>query len=275
MRADFMIIGAQKCGTSTLFEALKDHPELIPCREKEPHFFSTCQDWRAELPRYHALYPEGPAGGLRFEGSTSYTFHPHRKPALWEDLYAYNPALRFIYVVRRPVDRLVSAYMHHVLRGYTSAPPEEAILGKALYLDVTRYATQIRPFIARFGRERVLLLEFDDLVKRQGETLAEVAAFLGIDGSHLASRPPVHNNASIRSPAKAEKEAGLKPMLRRLLGQAEEPPLRAKPALTPEFQHRVLAALDIEIDALAALMGRDLSHWKEVRLPAREAEAVA
>lgn len=261
-----MIIGAQKCGTSTLFEALKDHPQLIPCREKEPHFFSTTPDWRAELARYHALFPDGPDGALRFEGSTSYTFHPHRTVALWDDLYTYNPALRFIYIVRRPVDRLVSAYMHHVLRGYTQAPPEEAILSKALYLDVTRYATQIRPFIERFGRERVLLLEFDDLVRRQGETLAQVAQFLGIDGSRFASRPPVHNNASIRTPKKPA--GGLKPMLKRMLGQGGEPVLAEKPRLSPEFQRRVLGALDLEIDTIAELMGRDLSHWKTIVEPA-------
>ena len=90
---DFMIVGAQKCGTSTLSAILRIHPALVRCDVKEPNFFSGCEDWRAELPRYEQMFRRR-EGALYFEASPSYTFYPHRKLDLWDDLHSYNPALK-------------------------------------------------------------------------------------------------------------------------------------------------------------------------------------
>ena len=101
MRVDFMMIGAQKAGTTSLAAQLAAHPQICFCREKEPGYFHKTDDWTAGLDQYHSLYSPTP-GQLCGEASTYYTFFPefcetHKR------LYDYNPALKLIYVVRQPV----------------------------------------------------------------------------------------------------------------------------------------------------------------------------
>ena len=86
-----MIIGSQKCGTSTLFDILNGHPKLIGCSEKEPDFFSDSLDWKKNLDDYEGLFPASSKDSLSFEGSTSYTFYPFNNLDIWESIYKYNP----------------------------------------------------------------------------------------------------------------------------------------------------------------------------------------
>lgn len=277
MTVDFMILGAQKCGTTTLFQLLDQHDALIGSSVKEPHFFSTEPDWGHALGRYEALFPPE-RGGLRFEASTSYTFSPHRKPRIWKDLRNYNPGLKLIYLVRRPLDRIVSGYMHNVQRGYTDRPLEEEVLRNPLYLDITRYASQIRPFIRTFGRDRVFLIAFDDLITRREEVLSSVARFLEVDAAGFHGADPVHANRSLGSGGKDHHRFDDPSMPLRLLRTVAPPVYRAfrarsrrtfrtRPALPADLGRSLLELLDLEIGAIEALMEKELSGWRE--LPAR------
>jgi hypothetical protein len=270
-KVSFMIVGAQKCGTSTLSEMLRMHPALVRCDRKEPDFFSGCADWRAELPRYEQMFRRRP-GALYYEASPSYTFYPHRKLELWNDLYDYNPALKIIYLVRDPIERLTSSYMHSYERGYTDLSFERTIIERAMLLDITRYATQITPFIERFGRDRVRIIFFDDLVRNPNGVVRELAAFLGIDGGEFGDVSGVHANESLgghKLHHKFDNPGFLLSQVRRYA-----PPLwRAitdnssrrfdrKPVLPPALRRAVLRLLRSEIDQLEAITGRDLSGWK-------------
>lgn len=266
-----MILGAQKCATTTLFQTLSSHPRLAGSRPKEPHFFSTTPDWQQHLTAYHSNFPDRPSDALLFEASTSYTFLPHRRLEIWNDLYAYNPELRFIYVVRRPLDRIVSAYMHNYLRGYTSEPVDQVVRRHPLYLDATRYHAQITPFIRRFGRDRVLLLDFDDLIERRTDVLRQVTDFLDIDFAGLTESEPVHANKSantsghhhrFRDPGLGLRSMRrLSPRLYDTYARKRSPSPIEKPELAPSFRRALLHMLESDIDQLGGLMGRDLSHW--------------
>ena len=140
MQVDFMIIGAQKCATSTLFKILNNHPSIIGCNHKEPHFFSTSNNWKRDVSTYHALFKEQ-EGALYFEASTTYTFYPLRNLHIWNDIFDYNPNMKFIYLVRTPVDRIISSYMHTYERGYTELNIEDALIKERLYIELTRYYT--------------------------------------------------------------------------------------------------------------------------------------
>jgi len=286
MRVDFMILGAQKCGTTTLARRLASHPQLAISNPKEPHFFSTTADWRGGLAHYHGLFPANSLADpdrLCFEASTSYTFHPHRRLAIWEALRAYNPALKFIYLVRHPVERILSAYMHNVLRGAARRPPEQILLSDPLYLAVSRYYSQIRPFIETFGHDRVLILELDALT-RQPETVdPALARLLGItvDGFDAVD---LHENASTlgrKRPRYLDAFAPASPWLRRrapslhrrLSALLTPRPFLHRPVLQADIAQAIIDALTPEIDALARLMNRDLSHWRH--WPAARARAAA
>lgn len=274
MTVDFMIVGAQKCGTTTLFKLLDRHEALIGSSVKEPHFFSTEPDWGRALERYETLFPPG-REGLRFEASTSYTFSPHRKPMIWKNLWDYNAELKLIYLVRRPLQRIISGYMHNVQRGYTDRPLEEEILRNPLYLDITRYASQIRPFIRTFGRERVLLIDFDDLISRREEVLSSVAQFLDVDAAGLQGADPVHANRSLGSGGKDHHRFDDPSIPLRLLRTVAPPVYGAlkarsrrifhtRPSLPPDLGRSLLELLGLEIDALEVLMEKDLSAWRDL-----------
>lgn len=166
------------------------------CSKKEPHFFSTADDWRKELDAYERLFP-WQDGALHFEASTTYTYYPHSSPEVWERLFAYNPDMRILYLVRHPLARITSAYMHSFERGYTDLDFEQALRERPVYLDVTRYATQIRPFIDRFGRDSVRILFFEDLVDRPEQLTEDVLSFLGVDAEVPLEAGNVHANASL------------------------------------------------------------------------------
>lgn len=284
MKVDVMIIGAQKCATTSLFELMVRHPGIVGSRPKEPHFFSTCHDWRSELPRYEAMFTPRD-GAIYLEGSTSYTFYPRRNLRIWEDLYEYNPSLRFVYLVRNPVDRIVSHYMHSVERGFTKEPIERAIVQRGGYLAVSRYATQIRPFLQRFGRDQVLLLDFDDFVHRRAVTLRSVSDFIGLDLSVVGDPDQVHANRSIGG-NKQHHRFDDPPLPLRVLRRAlpavwdavvaaSSPRIVQRPQLSVDHRRMIVDMLELEIAAMEELMGKDLSAWRRIEDDAHAGATVA
>lgn len=272
MKTDLIILGAQKCATTSLFRILSAHPQIAGSRVKETDFFSMAKDWRAELPSYEALF-DARADAIRCEASPSYTFFPHRNLAIWDDLYAYNRDLKLIYLVRDPADRLVSAYRHSLARGYTRAPIERFVLDTPLAMDVTRYYTQIAPYVQRFGRDRVLILRFTDVTHNIEATLRKVGAFIGLDLDGLAGGTPVHANASVadvdRPPLVLGGAIGralrkrLTPLRRRMVKSFTASSGRT--AFTPDFHRAIIQALDLEIGALETLMERELTSWRSIK----------
>ncbi|MFY0650424.1 MAG: sulfotransferase [Cyclobacteriaceae bacterium] len=176
---NFMIIGAQKCGTTSLAAVLNMHPELCCSIQKETHFFSKEPNWRDKLDEYHSQFNEQLP--IWFEGSTTYTFYPSFNKAIVDDLYEYNPNLKFLYIVRHPIERLVSAYKHLYERGYLSSSFSDAIRNYPDLLNITNYYIQIKRYIDRFGTDHVLIIDFERFNNRRQLVLKEVSNFLGID----------------------------------------------------------------------------------------------
>jgi len=270
MQIDFMIIGAQKCGTSTLFDILDSHPSVVGSRPKEPHFFCSTKDWRAELPEYERLFTQK-QGVLYFEASTTYTFYPLRNLRIWDDLFEYNPNMKLIYLVRHPVHRIVSGYMHLYARGYTDFDIQQALTKQRSLIYVTRYYTQIYPYIRKFGRENILIIDFDDLVNSRKLLLIDISEFLGIKFDNFTDYENIHANVSVRGGKIHHKfDSPTIPfkLIRRFLpsiwnkltnNSARE--FQTKPLLTLELTEVVLNLLQLEIGELQRLMNKDLSKW--------------
>ncbi len=265
-----MIIGAQKCGTSTLFNILDSHPGIVGSRPKEPQFFSTSPDWRKEIDDYHKLFNQK-EGVLYLEASTTYTFYPLRNLRIWEAIYEYNPKMKFIYLVRNPIDRVISSYMHAYERGFTDLAIEEAVTERRQLIDVTRYYTQIRPYIKKFGSDRVLIIDFEDFIKKREAVLLQIADFMSIDYSQFANHEKVHTNASLGGGKKHHKydkpslplkvvRKFLPPLWDRMMDNSRRAFAR-KPELSPEYREMIINMLELEIRALEGLMDKDLSHW--------------
>jgi hypothetical protein len=267
-----MIIGAQKCGTTTLFRILNDHPSINGCDQKEPHFFSTAKNWRNGLDQYHMLFKEK-EGALYFEASTTYTFYPLRNLHIWDNIFDYNPNMKFIYIVRNPVDRIVSSYMHTYERGYTDLDIGEALIKERLLIELTRYYTQISPYIKKFGRDKILLIDFEDLIKKKEMVLEQVSEFLLVDIKKFPKSDQVHANVSVGGHKKHHKYDSpslplkvirkFSPSIWSKVTDNSKRRFSEKPVLSFEMKEMIINMLDLEIRELQNLMAKDLGKWLE------------
>ena len=178
---DFMIIGAMKAGTTSLWRYIKDHPQIQMAPGKELHFFSSPDNWERGWSWYLERFPERTAATLAMgEASASYTRFPEI-PGVPERIAAVLPDARFIYLVRHPIDRMGSHYVHRVRRGEEHRTIDEALQEDPRYLDASRYAMQIERYLRWFRPEQLLVMTSDELREHRTQALARVYGFLGVD----------------------------------------------------------------------------------------------
>lgn len=273
MKVDFIILGAQKCGTTTLFNVLRHHPHLVNSVPKDTGFFNfrELNKSAVDYVSYHNLFSEK-EGALYYEATTSYSFNALNDLNVYDNIHAYNPEMKFIYIVRNPVDRIISNYMHNYLRGYTDLGIEEYLYKEKMLIDVTRYYTQISPFIRNFGRENILLLEFGELINDMEKTINKLSGFLDIDPD-LFDRDAfdMHRNKSVggvKRDQKYDSPSLLYKVIRRLspamwkrISKNSDRKFTEKPTLSPTSKEMILNALELEVNAIGKLMNKDLSHW--------------
>jgi hypothetical protein len=205
---DFLIIGAQRAGTTALYEYLRLHPAVAGPAWKEVNYFDV-HYLRGEA-WYRGHFPIR-SRAVVGEASPSYLFHPLAP----ERVAALLPDVHLIALLRDPVDRALSHYHHEVDLGREPLPFEEALereedrmrgeLERMLrdpsyfshawwnhtYLVRGRYAEQLERWLAVFPREQFLVLTSEELFDQSGETYARVLEFLGADAHELDSYPPV------------------------------------------------------------------------------------
>ncbi len=275
MKVDFMIIGAQKCGTTTLANQLAAHPEICFCREKEPGFFNRNADWQSKLSDYHSLYSPSD-GQICGEGSTMYTFLPEW-PETHLRLHAYNPDLKLIYVMRQPVERIISNYAHRVVRKTVATVPETAVWADPVFINRSRYSVQIKPYIELFSRENILFLLFEEYVAEQQKYLAQVASFLHI--SPDAFLDALQTKAAHRSVGqsqfspwmqKVRQSAPVQAILpyttttiRKVMRSKLGNQIDAKPVFSHDLKQSLWRFLVDDVSNMESIMGRQLGIWRE------------
>lgn len=176
-----IILGVQKCGTTSLSHYLSQHPEINFCREKEPNFFSKSKDWKKELKSYYQLYssPKNTDNKIWMEASTTYSWFLEY-PEVPRRLFKYNKNLKFIFIVRDPIARIKSHYLYHKLKGYTNKSFEEEVINNPTYIAHSKYAMQIRPFLELFPFENFHFMTLNKLKENLDKELLDIANFLQI-----------------------------------------------------------------------------------------------
>lgn len=176
---DFIIIGAMKAGTTTLYEYLSRHPQVGMSREKETDYFVAGRGWERGLAWYQAQF--SPGRQVYGEASPNYTKY-QAFPGVPDRVAALIPQCKLIFIARDPVARAQSQYRHAVLSGEVLPPPDRLIGSHHVQhlIDTSSYAAQIDPWLARFPRQNFLFLQFEDLITDPLPVLTEVAGFLGI-----------------------------------------------------------------------------------------------
>jgi hypothetical protein len=240
---DFLVIGAEKCGTTSLYEALSSHPDVHPARRKEPHYFDY-QHARGET-WYRAWFPFVWMRALRTirrgrfltgEASPDYIFHPHAA----RRAHALLPEAKLIAILRDPVLRAFSHHQQQMRKGRETLSFEEAIerepdrvdaplarmardealavesVTRFSYLARGRYAEQLERWLAHYPRERLLVLFSEELSKQPAETLRRAFAFLGVDPDGVAIDAAPRRNVG-------GYEGTIEPSLRRRLDDSFAP----------------------------------------------------
>jgi hypothetical protein len=171
-----------KSATSTLHEQLARQPGFVLSTPKEPCFFSDDQVWELGLEWYSSLFAAAGEKDLCGESSTHYTKLPTYSHTVERMRSVLPDSVRFVYVMRHPVERLVSHYIHEWTMGEIREPIDKALERHPELIDYGRYAWQLRPYLETFGAERVLPVFSARLDAHPQSELERVCAFLGYPG---------------------------------------------------------------------------------------------
>jgi hypothetical protein len=180
-RPDFIVIGAMKSATTTLHEQLARQPGMFMSRPKEPNFFSDDDNYARGWDWYGSLFRPAGMADLRGESSTHYAKLP-TYPRTVERMARDLPRLKLIYVMRHPIDRLVSQYVHEVTAGRIVVGLREALGRHPELIDYSRYSMQLQPFLEAYGPGAVLPVFFPRLVSHSQSELERIGRFLGHAG---------------------------------------------------------------------------------------------
>ncbi len=213
-RVSFIVAGAQKGGTSALFDYLGEEPGLALSREKEVHFFDDeRQDWaRPDYGAYHLSFPAAD-GRLRGEATPIYLYWPNSL----ERIQAYNPAMKLIVLLREPVARAWSHWKMEYARsaetkpfawciregrerlfdGEPTGPSPWGFHREFSYVERGFYGEQIERLLSLFAREQLLMLRSQDLRDDPGAVLAAVRRFLGLPPGRSPRARDVHVGAEM------------------------------------------------------------------------------
>src|ERR1017187_9418593 len=176
-RPDFIVIGAMKSATTTLHEQLARQPGVFMSRPKEPNFFSDDEIYARGWGWYSSHFRAALPGAIRGESSTHYTKLP-TFPWTVERMFRDLPRIKLIYVMRHPIDRLLSQYVHELTAGRIRVSLLEAVHRHPELIDYSRYAMQLEPFLRAFEFDNVLPVFFPRLVTESGQEFERIGRFL-------------------------------------------------------------------------------------------------
>lgn len=280
MLPNFVIIGAQKSGTSSLEQYLRLHPDVAMCPIKEPDFFVEERNWGRGLAWYESLFDDAGGAVAVGEASTSYTMFP-RYRGVPERIVETLPDVRLVYLVRNPIERARSDYLHYrfPVRGRATQhvvaerrPIGQALLENEIYLDTSRYAMQLEQYLDLVLRERILIITTDSLARDRVQTMRKVFAFIGVDPDRGpdAFEEEFNRTDSLRVPRPtferlsaiplADKLVALLPM--KVRREVKSRPIDlTKAEMSEELRARIGDELRDDVRRLRALMDDDFDGW--------------
>jgi len=286
---DFLVVGAAKAGTSSLWHWLRRHPEVFMPRDKEPGYFIRgygLDDWE----RYLALF--NAAGDRRRigEASAGYLAAPESPRWIRDTLGEID----IIILLRNPVQRAYSLYCWMAMEGYEPLESFAAALAAEpgriasatfrrtcpqcfddyLYFHSGLYCDQVKRYLDTFGAARVRVCLFDDLVKNPAAFYAGIGEFLGIS-IPAENEPPAKNPSFVpRSLALQCRLRAVRTRLWKRCGRPAKPvtllcdglmrlnaALGTKRPMPASVREKLAGLYRDDVSRLAELIGRDLSSW--------------
>ena len=178
---NLIVIGGLKCGTTSLHHYLSLHPEISMSRPKELNFFVAELNWDLGGDWYASHFDRG--APVRGESSPHYTNLP-RFAGVAERMRGLLEDARIVYMVRDPIDRMLSQYVHNVGGGYESRALDEALGDpEGSYVARSRYAMQVEPYLREFGSDKVTIVSREELRDDRATTMRRMFELVAVDPS--------------------------------------------------------------------------------------------
>jgi hypothetical protein len=294
---EFIILGAQKAGTTALYHYLRQHPDVFMPEVKEPGFFafaddpldyrnaeenptSICSYTVTDAEAYERLFKEE-NGETTGEATTLYL---HSEEAV-SRIQKHVPDAKLIAVLRHPVDRAYSAYMHAMRKGQEPIDDFEEALETERhrvrngwgflwrYETLSRYAAPVRRYLEAFDQEQVRIYLFEEFVESPSAVVQDVYDFIGCDPGFEPNTDVQYNASGVPKRRWVEQFLGQRHTAKEILKPFIPAPLRKrvavwlrnqnleKPELPVDTKRCLTRRFEDDIRELQTLLDRDLHHW--------------
>jgi hypothetical protein len=294
---NFFILGAPKCGTTSLYHYLRAHPQIFMPSTKEHHYYaSDFPDLQqtTSRERYRAHFAKAPTGSLVGEASTWYLFSDVAVPRILEE----HPDAKLIACVRNPIEMAPSVHgqlvyrlredvedfetawrLQAARRQGRSLPPSLEATKMVQYGEVCKLGAQVQRVLERAGDKRVKVVVSEDLKRDPRGTYEDILRFLDVANDGRTEFPRYNENKVSRSkllarlmmrPPKPLKvvHGGARFLLERLVDRPGDK-IRAwctkkaeRPPLSRGLRSELVAYFDENIALMESLTGRKLDHWR-------------
>jgi hypothetical protein len=294
VRPNFFIVGAPKCGTTSLYECLRGHPEVFMPPVKEPHYFSTdiYRPLRMDEAAYFALFAPGASRDRIGEASAEYLY----SAGACASINALDPTARIIIMLRNPVDMIFSAHAERVWNGREDLDFEDALAAEddrkrglrlpphayplefLFYREMGQYSKHVERYLETFGRAQVHVPIFEDLEAHPTACFRAACTFLDVDPSFVpdfAVRNP-YKQPRLRSLARIlQAMTPARRVVRPLAPHAVRTAMRwgvrllytmntkfpPRPPMRPSLRRELQEWFLPDVEKLSQLLGRDLTYW--------------
>lgn len=242
---DVLIVGAQKAGTTALYNHLVKHPDIFPSYRKEVHYFD--HNYQKGTNWYRAFFPKSSEKQAHeklgkvfrtIDASPYYMVHPHVAKRAKELL----PNAKVIFILRDPIDRAISHYNHEIRKGTESLPIEDAFhkeperingehekmmkdenyaspaFNQFSYIKRGKYIEQLKNWEQYFGKDQIKVSIYDDFVENPQKVMDEVFEFIGAAPQTIEGLGERHNKHS----HKVKLDDGLKTYLSEQFRQSNQ-----------------------------------------------------
>jgi sulfotransferase family protein len=268
----FLVIGAPKAGTTSLYHYLREHPEIYMPETKEVDFFVAGRNWPRGVEWYERQFKAANGARATGEASPRYAMYPLH-PGIPERISGLLPDVQLVYLVRNPVKRMISHYLHFVRSLKEDRPPEVALLKRPDYVSCSRYAMQIERYLEHFRRDQLLVVVSERMYEQRAPTLAAIFEFLGVDPSfrdpmleeehyvtaaQLVPRPATKAvmRTGFWNPIASRLPEPVKKVGRRL---SHEP--TRQPEITPALREQLEDLVREDVSRLRRYVGGDFDGW--------------
>jgi len=288
MLPNFIIVGAPKAGTTSLYHYLSEHPDVFMSEPKEVNFFSKEEieaqglyytDFKVkDMGAYQRLFDGVKHEKAVGEGSVSYLYYPDTPKKIKVAL----PDVKIIILLRNPVERAFSHYLMDLRLGLVDIPFENIVshdvtnqkidLFYQQYIELGLYYEQVKRYLNIFGQEKVKIYLQEDLRTRSDDVITGLYAFLGVDKSY---RPDMERQHNAFSMPKRNMIGNLytynfmRALVRNIIPDKLKNIMKGfvfdnkpKPVLAPETKRKLQDLYLGDIEKLEKVIDRDLSAWK-------------